>query len=192
MANTWGNNGNSDRLYLLGLQNHCRWWLHPWNSKTLAPWKKSYHKPIQHIKKQRHHFSKKVPIVRAMVSPVVMYGCEGWAMNTEELMLSNCDAGEDSWGTRGLQWDQTSQEPTRLKRPWCRERLKEGGEGDSRGWNGWTHHQFNRPEFEQTLEKWRTGKPGMLQSMGVSEYWTQLSNWTKTFQIFVWLFIFIF
>ena len=26
----------------LGLQNHCRWWLQPWNSKTLAPWKKSY------------------------------------------------------------------------------------------------------------------------------------------------------
>ena len=27
MANRWGNNGNSDRLYFLGLQNHCRWWL---------------------------------------------------------------------------------------------------------------------------------------------------------------------
>ena len=25
MANIWGNNGNSDRLYFLGLQNHCRW-----------------------------------------------------------------------------------------------------------------------------------------------------------------------
>ena len=31
MANRWGNNGNSDRLYFLGLQNHCRWWLQPWN-----------------------------------------------------------------------------------------------------------------------------------------------------------------
>ena len=31
MANRWGNNGNSDRFYFLGLQNHCRWWLHPWN-----------------------------------------------------------------------------------------------------------------------------------------------------------------
>ena len=36
-----GKNGNSDRLYFLGLQNHCRWWLQPWN-KMLAPWKKSY------------------------------------------------------------------------------------------------------------------------------------------------------
>ena len=25
------NNGNSERLYFLGLQNHCRWWLQPWN-----------------------------------------------------------------------------------------------------------------------------------------------------------------
>ena len=31
MANTWGNNGKRDRLYFLGLQNHCRWWLQPWN-----------------------------------------------------------------------------------------------------------------------------------------------------------------
>ena len=38
------------RLYFLGLQNHCRWWLQPWNEKTLAPWKKSYGKPIQCIK----------------------------------------------------------------------------------------------------------------------------------------------
>ena len=26
-----GNNGNSERLYFSGLQNHCRWWLQPWN-----------------------------------------------------------------------------------------------------------------------------------------------------------------
>ena len=31
MANKWGNNGNSDRLYFGGFQNHCRWWLQPWN-----------------------------------------------------------------------------------------------------------------------------------------------------------------
>ena len=29
MANRWGNNGNSDKLYFLGLQNHCRWKLQP-------------------------------------------------------------------------------------------------------------------------------------------------------------------
>ena len=31
IANRWGNNGNSVRLYFGGLQNHCRWWLKPWN-----------------------------------------------------------------------------------------------------------------------------------------------------------------
>ena len=31
MAFRQGNNGNSDRLYFLGLQNHCGWWLQPWN-----------------------------------------------------------------------------------------------------------------------------------------------------------------
>ena len=30
-ANRWENSGNSDRLYFQGLQNHCRWWLQPWN-----------------------------------------------------------------------------------------------------------------------------------------------------------------
>ena len=59
MANRWENNGNSDRFYFLGLQNHYRWWLQPWNQKTFAPWKKSYDKPRQHIKKQRHYFVNK-------------------------------------------------------------------------------------------------------------------------------------
>jgi len=31
IANRWLNNGNNDRLYLRGLQNHCRRWLQPWN-----------------------------------------------------------------------------------------------------------------------------------------------------------------
>ena len=59
MANRWGNNGNSDRLYFLGLQNNYKWWIQPWNWKTRAPWKKSYDQPRQHIKKQRHYFADK-------------------------------------------------------------------------------------------------------------------------------------
>ena len=31
IANRWGNNGSSDRLHFLGVQNHCRWWQKPWN-----------------------------------------------------------------------------------------------------------------------------------------------------------------
>ena len=59
IANRWRNSGNSDRLHFLGLQNHCRWWLQPWNQKTLTPWKESYDQPRQHIKKQRHYFARK-------------------------------------------------------------------------------------------------------------------------------------
>ena len=47
------------RDHFLGLQNHCRWWLQPWNWKTLAPWKKNYDQPRQHIKKQRHYLADK-------------------------------------------------------------------------------------------------------------------------------------
>ena len=42
-----------------GLQNHCRWWLQPWNYKTLTPWKESDDQPRQHIKKQKHYFVNK-------------------------------------------------------------------------------------------------------------------------------------
>ena len=59
MANRWRNSGNSGWLYFLGFKNHWRWWLQPLNWKTLAPWKKSYDQPRQHIKKQRHHFANK-------------------------------------------------------------------------------------------------------------------------------------
>ena len=41
----------------------------------------------------------KVRLVKAMVFPVVMYGCESWTvrrLNAEELMLLNCGVGEDS------------------------------------------------------------------------------------------------
>ena len=54
-------NGNSDRLHFLGFQNHCRWWWQPRNLKTLAPWKKSYDQPRQHIKKQRNYFANNGP-----------------------------------------------------------------------------------------------------------------------------------
>ena len=44
-----------------GLQNHCRWWLQPWNLMMLATWEKSYDQPRQHTKEQRHHFANKGP-----------------------------------------------------------------------------------------------------------------------------------
>ena len=50
----------------------------------LIPWKASYDQPRQHIKKQRHYFAKKVPLVKAMVFPVVMYRCEIWTIKKAE------------------------------------------------------------------------------------------------------------
>ena len=47
------------QTFFLGLQNHWRLWLHPWNWKMLAPWSKSYDQPRQHIKRQRHYFDDK-------------------------------------------------------------------------------------------------------------------------------------
>ena len=41
-----------------------------------ATWKKRYDQPRQHMKKQRHYFTNKVRLVKAMVFPVVMYGYE--------------------------------------------------------------------------------------------------------------------
>ena len=50
----------------------------------LAPRKKIYDQPRQHIKKQRHYLPTKVCLVKAMVFPVVMYGCESWAIKKAE------------------------------------------------------------------------------------------------------------
>ena len=47
-------------------------------------WKKSYDQPRQHIKKQGHYFADKVYIVKPMVFPVVMYGCETWTKKKAE------------------------------------------------------------------------------------------------------------
>ena len=49
-----------------------------------TPWKESYDQPRQHIKKQRHYFVNKGCLVKAMVFPVVMYGCESWTIKKAE------------------------------------------------------------------------------------------------------------
>ena len=52
--------------------------------KTLAPWKKSYDQPRQHIKSRDATLQTKVHLVKAMVFPVVMYGCESWTIKKDE------------------------------------------------------------------------------------------------------------
>ena len=51
--------------------------------KRLIPWKESYDQPREHIKKQRP-LPTKVHLVKAMVFPVVMYGCESWTIKKAE------------------------------------------------------------------------------------------------------------
>ena len=73
------------------------------------------------------------------------------------------------------------EELTHLKRPWCWERLKAGGEGNDRGYvwmaspTPWTWVWVNSGSW------WWTGRPGMLQSMGsrrVGHDWVTELNWT--------------
>ena len=54
-----------------------------------APWKKCYNKPRQHITKQSHFLLINVHIVKAMVFPVFMYGCESWAIKKAEHLRIN-------------------------------------------------------------------------------------------------------
>ena len=72
-------------------------------------------------------------------------------------------------------------ELTHLKRPWCWERLKEGGEGDDRGWDGWMASPTRWTwVWVSSRSWWWTGRPGVLQSMGsqrVTHDWvTELIN----------------
>ena len=50
----------------------------------LAPWKKSYDQPRQHIKSRDITLPTKVRLVKAMVFPVVMYGCKSWTLKKAE------------------------------------------------------------------------------------------------------------
>ena len=77
----------------------------------LAPWEKSYDKPREYIKKQRHHFADKVPYSQSYGFPVVMNGCESWTIKTkhQRTMPLNCSVGKNSSESLGLQGDQISQ-----------------------------------------------------------------------------------
>ena len=110
-------------------------------------------------------------------------------------MLLNCGVGEDSWESLGLQGDSTSlserksvlnihwkdwfwgwnfntlatwcEELTQWKRPGCWKRLKVGGEGDDRGWDGWMTSPTQWTwVWVNSRSCWWTLRPGMLQYMG--------------------------
>ena len=125
-------------------------------------------------------------------------------------MLLNCGVGEDSWEYLGLQGDPLAhlkedesqvfigrtdveaetpilctwcEELTHLKRPWWWERLRAGGEGDDRGWDGWMASPSRWTwVWVNSRSWWWTGRPGMLWFMGsqrVGHDWATEVNWTE-------------
>ena len=87
----------------------------------LAPWKESYDQARQHIKKQRHYLWTNVHLVKAMVFPVVMYGCESQTIKKAE--CRRIDAFE-LWCRKRLlrvPWTARRANQSILKEisPWC-------------------------------------------------------------------------
>ena len=95
-----------------GLQNHCRWWLQPWNDKRRLLLGRKVMTNLDSILKSRDiTLPTKVCLVRAMVFPVVMYGCESWTIKRAErqrMDALNCGVREESWESLGLQGDPRS------------------------------------------------------------------------------------
>ena len=154
-------------------------------SSVLPPWKKSYDKSRQCIKKQRHHCADTSPYSQSYgfsSSHVRMWELsrkEGWEpknwcfptvvlvktfespLDSKEIKPVNPSQSRKStlnihWKDWCWSWSSNTlatwcEEPTHWKRTWCWERLKAGGEGDDRGWDGWMASPTNERESEQTL-----------------------------------------
>ena len=94
MANRWRNNGNSDRLYFLGLQNHS----HEIKRRLLLG-RKAMTNLNSILKSGDITLPTKVHLVKPTVFTVVMYGGESWTikkLSAEELTLLNYGVREDS------------------------------------------------------------------------------------------------
>ena len=212
MANRWGNNGKSDRLFW-GAPKSLQMVNTAMKLKTLAPWKKSYDQPRHHIKKQRHYFANKGPSSQSYgfsSSHVWMWELdhkESWApknwcfklwcwrrllrvpWTARRSNLSILKEISPEYSLEGLMLKLKLQylatwweELTHLKRPWCWERLKAGGEGDDRGGDGWMASLTQWTwDWVNSRSWWRTGKPGLLQStrsQRVGHDWAT-ENWTE-------------
>ena len=139
-----------------------------------------------------------------------MYGCESWAVKKAEhwridafelwcsiSLESPLDCkeiqpfhpkGEQSWvfiGRTGLKLKSNTlatwyEELTHLKRHWCWERLRAGGEGVNKGWDNWMASLTQWTwVWVDSRSWWWTGRPGMLWFHGVTKSWTLLSDWTQ-------------
>ena len=89
------------------------------------------------------------------------------------------------WKDRCWSWNSSTLatwcgELTRLKRPWCWERLRADGEGDDRGWDGWMA-SLTQWTWVWVNSGWWTGRPGMLrfmESQRVGHNWATELNWS--------------
>ena len=148
----------------------------------------------KHIKKQRHYFADKDPYSKSYgfsSSHVWMWeldhkvgqALKKWCFQTvpEKTLESSLDSKEiKPINTKGNQpWifigrtDAEVEAPifceelTHWKRPWCWERLRAGGEGDDRGWDGWMAPPTRWTwVWVNSGSWWWTGRPGVLQLMG--------------------------
>ena len=73
------------------------------------------------------------------------------------------------------------EELTHLKRPWCWERLKAGGDGNNRGWDGWMASLTRWTwVWVNSGSWWWTGRPGVSDSWGCKESdMTEQLNWSE-------------
>ena len=154
------------------LQNHCRWWLQPWNEKTPAPWKKSYDQCRQHIKKQRRYFANKDLSSQSYGFSKVMYGCESSLSSIQSLIgvrllatpwTAACQASlfiTNSWSLLEL-WEMDHQESWAPKN-WC---FWTGVGEDS--WVPWTAKRSNQSFLKEiSLEYLLEGLMLKLQYFG--------------------------
>ena len=96
MANRWGSNGNSERFYFLGLQNHCSDCSHE-IEKHLFLERKAMTNLDSILKSRDITWLIKVCIVKTKIFPVIMYvrAEPQRRLSAEELLLSNCGGEED-------------------------------------------------------------------------------------------------
>ena len=91
------------------------------------------------------------------IQPVHPKGNQSW------IFIGRTDAEAEAL----ILWPSGVKELTHWERPWSWERLKAGGEGDERGWDGWMASLTQWAwVWASSGSWWRTGKPGVLQSTG--------------------------
>ena len=150
----------------------------------------------------------KVCLVKAMVFPVVMYGCESWTVKKAErrridafelwcwrrLLRSNqsilkeispgCSLERLLLKLKLQYFGHLMQELTHWKRPWCWEGLGAGGEGDDRGWDDWMASPTRCTwVWVNSGSWWWPWRPGVLQFMGLQRIrhdWATELNWTES------------